>query len=503
MTVMQQIRIGPDFFLKERDNAYSDFSRAFWRENIQNSVDAGSTEIHIESVLLDAAENIYSIQVNDNGCGMDRNTLENVFFCLGETTKKTADSIGGFARARIMTHFASLNYTIQTQDNLVKGQGAEYSIESYPFYSGCKMGFCIKAISKYGRNIEMTETLKQYLSSCQLSCKVFINGEQFTNWSYKRQATKKLNLGTVYVNKSQKENIIIVRVNGVTMFDMGTDCPYRIIIEVDPAISRKALSSSRDNLMSEYSSQWDTFIRELSRDADKTLRNYDEEKVSILGRNITMSRAKMTKEESVATATFVSPLTPDSYSMTIPFDLYFANGRKIPFSFVVYENVSELTEHKTEYKKQAKAYNAENWYKSGSLTNTNKAKLLMAWTSICEDIMQIFCDKYKTVAIGWMPGFCFSSARAMLRRDNDLRTILLNPLTTEGKNKFKLTNKDHVNELISLAIHEVCHVGVTGHDSSFAAIQTDMTHATIPHINSIKKKLKEQLKKIDMYAFGQ
>jgi hypothetical protein len=46
------------------------------------------------------------VRFADDGTGMTRRTLEEVFFALGRTTKDGEDSIGGFGRARIILCFA-------------------------------------------------------------------------------------------------------------------------------------------------------------------------------------------------------------------------------------------------------------------------------------------------------------------------------------------------------------------------------------------------------------
>jgi len=100
---MPSITVPKEFFVKER-RMYSYWQQAFWREFFQNSVDAGSTKIDVRlSVNSD-----YAVEVvfTDNGCGMDRDTLERVYFRLGASTKSGADMVGGFGRARILTCFS-------------------------------------------------------------------------------------------------------------------------------------------------------------------------------------------------------------------------------------------------------------------------------------------------------------------------------------------------------------------------------------------------------------
>src|SRR4051812_8494226 len=92
----QSVTIGADFFLRERQN-YSNWRRAVIREVIQNSVDARAMRIEIDIKPRDGGK---TISVKDNGVGMNRDTLQNVFLVVGETSKKDANTVGGFGRAR-------------------------------------------------------------------------------------------------------------------------------------------------------------------------------------------------------------------------------------------------------------------------------------------------------------------------------------------------------------------------------------------------------------------
>jgi HSP90 family molecular chaperone len=129
---MPNISIPKSFFVKER-RMYSQWQFAFWREFFQNSIDAGATRIDIE---LEQVDNVIRVEFRDNGCGMTREILENVYFSLGATTKGGEDQVGGFGRARILTCFSMKSYKIHTLDNLVIGEGGEYEIQKTDALAG-------------------------------------------------------------------------------------------------------------------------------------------------------------------------------------------------------------------------------------------------------------------------------------------------------------------------------------------------------------------------------
>ncbi len=74
----------------------------------------------------------------------------------------------------------------------------------------------VDAEDKYGYRIDMENELKAYLSMCQLSCKIIINGEIYKDWLYQRNFTRSLTFGNIYTNKSSENTgFLFVRVNGM------------------------------------------------------------------------------------------------------------------------------------------------------------------------------------------------------------------------------------------------------------------------------------------------
>lgn len=125
-----------EFFIKERNEGYGDWTLSFWRELFQNSVDAGARRIDIDVRTVEprgsfdgkapALPQVVRVVFADDGCGMTKDILENVYFTVGATTKGDGSSIGGFGRARLMTCFSNVRYSILTRDRFVIGDGAEW-----------------------------------------------------------------------------------------------------------------------------------------------------------------------------------------------------------------------------------------------------------------------------------------------------------------------------------------------------------------------------------------
>jgi hypothetical protein len=132
---ISNISMDKAYLKKERNQGYMDWTIAFWRELFQNSVDAGAKNIAIDLADQPARGTfaepgvgdkvITNVVFEDDGHGMDADTINDVYFKMGKSSKDADDakSIGGFGRARIMTCFSQERYTILTTNCFVMGDG--------------------------------------------------------------------------------------------------------------------------------------------------------------------------------------------------------------------------------------------------------------------------------------------------------------------------------------------------------------------------------------------
>lgn len=134
-----QVRANREFYVAERNKAYSDWSESLHREMLQNAVDSGARTIKISitseagrGVLGRPAElkNVTRVVYEDDGRGMTADVLENVYFSMHGTTKRDGDSVGGFGRARLMTTFSQPRFFIRTGDRWAQGVGSEYALRT-------------------------------------------------------------------------------------------------------------------------------------------------------------------------------------------------------------------------------------------------------------------------------------------------------------------------------------------------------------------------------------
>ena len=118
------VRIGPEFFTTAlRD--YVDWEEKWWREALQNSVDAGARSI-LCAVERDG-DNV-RCSVADDGRGMSEEVLLDKFLVLGGSQKFEPGAHGGFGKAKELLILPWLDWQIDSGTVSVRGQGIDYEV---------------------------------------------------------------------------------------------------------------------------------------------------------------------------------------------------------------------------------------------------------------------------------------------------------------------------------------------------------------------------------------
>jgi hypothetical protein len=531
------VGISNDFFVGERRN-YSNWMFAFWRELFQNSDDAGANRY---SILFN--ENI--VTLTDNGTGMTYEVGRDVFFCLGKTTKIGNDSVGGFGRARVLTHFSQEYYEVRTQDWESTGSGASYDlVRCDTFFPGCQM------IIHLDRNetVNPVEELKNYLSLAQMRCKIYSNEEginDFKSWLHRRKEARRLSFGSVHVNKSGKHSYtLIVRVNGVPMFTRSMLCPYQIILEIDIDKSRDVLLSNRDSLHYRYQNELDLFIQTITVD-QRTLRE-NKTKIDMVGdghftcaKEVEPEHKKPDRVVSAVMTDVVEhnfaleeveqdnnvPATqeveqdnsvPDLFDSIVKSDNKSPGVEYRPASSFTESNferrventtTNELSRAETEFpcvmiyveteldvlKRAAWRYNPKHW-KNGQGRDT--LNLLKMWTIACRYVVEELVKMRGYEQVLWRTGFLFSEEyEAMCLGKGGVHTFLFCPVDKgTGKKCFRLGSFQDRMRLISLALHEAVHIENSYHDEVFASTLTGLTGMVYGRVREIQAEMKNVLK---------
>lgn len=530
---MATIKLGPKFFRKERDNLYSDWPTAFWREMFQNSLDANASRIVVRLTALPKGCKVY---FGDNGHGMTRDVLERVFFSLGETTKAEGSTgVGGFGRARILTCFAMESYSIRTRTLEVQGQAAEYNItDGHDDYEGCDFEVVIADKDATA----MMTALKTVLGRSQLDGVVVeVNGARWTEWMYRRRLTRELDCGGVYVNNSQpSNNKIIVRVKGLYMFDLYTSARPQVIVEVDPTRSRQILTISRDSFHYAYQNNLTQFLAEVAVDKRSALKSRKRKTKLIRGKGIIVSNSSRKMADPRRGSNFVvsesglslerqkvaeeinvnvgGSQAPEARGEEAEFETVDGPAASRPVDVVEAEVVegeayardlpSIYINDETENPKIAKIINnfdPNNWvnaiknvrgrqepYRKGS----TYLKLLLAWRAAVEEAMRALLVKQNLRSVSWLVGWDFSDdAEASHILVEGAHAICLNPVDKDGQLRYKISSREDLMALMALAKHEVAHVVAKVHDEDFSTLHTNIDKAFDPWV--AMRKMREAI----------
>jgi hypothetical protein len=536
---MPTVRIGPKLFSKEKA-MYRDWVTALIRENLQNSVDSGASAIGI-TIEDDGA--LKKLTFTDNGPGMTMKTLEDVYFVLGETTKTTPNSIGGFGVARMLTCFAQEKYTLRTHDILVEGYGAEWTpTTGFPHQKGVTLTIWM---NPDGRDV--FAAFKKYLRSCHINVEVTFNGERWKEWTYKNKFERKLSFGSVFTNKS-KETGILVRSNGVTMFAPYMSAPFQVVIELDASRSREILQAHRDGLLSVYQAELESFIGELNINKQSALREKRSKSTTFEGTGtFTATRSKKETDAKKQVDALEAALLEQH--LTIPDKIKDAliktsngkreeliatilkdNGIEAPafaprpmhdhgfhieearerlsmelFSIVLHDDTSNA-----KVRKVIDSYNPKNWDllgQSGSRydkrygerrafrAGVDKYKLLVLWKAACEFAIRMMQDNLQRGGdnIAWGVGWIFSNnALAEIKPGDGVDWLLINPCDIDGKMRLSLSDKRDMVRLLSSAAHEVAHIVYGDHDEQFANLLNDLMEEIMANLSEALNFLKSE-----------
>lgn len=137
-----EIRIGAGFFSSAIKD-YEDWMEKWWREAIQNAVDAGATEVECTTLAL--PDGTFRIACSDNGKGMDEDTILTKFLVLGATTKIVGGTTGGFGKAKELLLLPWLKWSIHSRTTQVNGEGIEYQVSQAPARSGTELAVIMPA----------------------------------------------------------------------------------------------------------------------------------------------------------------------------------------------------------------------------------------------------------------------------------------------------------------------------------------------------------------------
>jgi len=303
------------------------WQKIWWREAIQNAKDAKAN--NIECGAVEQEDGTWLIWCEDNGKGMDLQTLTDAFLALGGTGGKTesGENVGGFGKAKEILLLPWIYFRVHTRDNIaysdratrtgekfadittgnkrlngtrleVSMPAAEHTDISYllAFLKLCNTpGVTYKVTGKYETDAIETRTIKANLGTGRATA--FSIGDEekpasfeirgtyqtFTvkpDGSVKTEKIPDTLLATAYIRKQPKNQVstqeLLVRDRGVFMFGLPINYEfskkYVVFVELEVP-SKFVLTENRDGWRNaRLSNEVYDFIQEINRKQGRLLK---------------------------------------------------------------------------------------------------------------------------------------------------------------------------------------------------------------------------------------
>lgn len=523
---MAEITVPASFFRKEKENLYYEWRTAFWRELLSNSIDAGASNILIRARFGSKGE--FLVDMVDNGSGMTRELITDVYMKLGESSKSgTDDGVGGFGRARILTCFGQNKYQIRSGDFVVKGEGASYDILDA---ASTVKGTAVSIDVDERRPRRLMNALYSVLEQSSLRCKVILDmpvedpegvllpqpdetrvmkDEATGRLHYNGWTRKGTHFGTLddtdgtwgelHVSRGAKglKNKAIVRVNGVAMWDEAIPVNAQVTIDLVPNRSRQVMTISRDTLRSEYRQELHKLFQKIAADQESTFRQRKRDPIKQIKfgssaplrsiarptdanqTNMSNPDVDLTAVRDMNAARRSNVRAPSDQLDALQHDGPTAEGEgsSPPAPLSLRNHVAIYIDSPTTAARAAsRRYMPETWMGEGGEGRT--AELLhAAWTAACAHTLGVLSQRHPGLeGESWATGFVFDAKMAACHVgiEGARHALLLNPVDDEGRQRFKLSDPKSMKQLVSLAIHECCHCVHDWHDEHFASLFTDL-----------------------------
>lgn len=488
------IGIGREFFVTAlRD--YDDWQLKWWREAIQNAVDAGATNIQL--VTKDEGGEVV-VSCEDNGGGMSPEVLLDKFLVLGGTTKATSSgSAGGFGKAKELLLLPWLSWEVHTRAKIARGTGIEYEVVDGEHLRGTRITVRMPADQATHEAAALA-----FLEKCDLpGVRFTVNGKPV-----------KANLKAAHVIRTVDDKAVIafepakkdaptsyrlmVRTKGLFMFDMylGEEVAGDVIVELlVPSIG--VLTANRDGFR-DYGlkSAIEKFAREVVVDVRSALRK----KRGLIEQVFRGTGRFQAAEAEAEVLRAVGPVGDASATDTlaevaalVATDAYDRRGssdvvRLAPVSAAIAKAMLEIAATPNTIENQLKQLV---WQPDFFVRNRVEgfrvpkeffpetmsprvAKLAGVWAELCRFVLLQLGSRAE-----YGVGFVFDEdVGAEYSRHENENWLLLNPFrdARHQKHLFRPTVDEDLQWLYAAAIHEVTHLadGIQYHNESFASALT-------------------------------
>jgi hypothetical protein len=535
-----QIRIGRDFFTTAlRD--YEDWRSKWWREAIQNGVDAGATRI--DCTVAAVADNSVLITCRDNGRGMDEDTLVNKFLVLGGTTKTAGTTRGGFGKAKELLVLPWLSWEIHTRDRIVSGVGVEYEVRQAEYLNGTEVRVLMPEDQATHAPAAMEFITRCYLPTVRFTVNDVVVEASLACGQEVRDFEGK---AVLCHNKNVAGRTMLVRTMGLFMFDsyISSAVEGTVIVELTGS-SIDLLTANRDGFrdaglkrsVEEFTSQLAADIKSALRKKQgllrekykgregryQTRRERDVQSTILSavgslapeGGGGTRGKAQELSETQmhalVSAFRYVPQesepedapgLTRTTFTATPELAEAMLSGTRLPGPDAVEAAIKQLSWQLDFYlMNEVEDFHVPSKFRPEKMTPTIR-KLARTWGELCRFVLiQLGCEQIFGI------GFVFDQyTGAQYTHEEDEHWLMLNPVrdpnrigSGELKSEHLLNqnNDDDLMWLYAAAVHECTHMadGISYHDESFAAALTRnfaKTSGKQSQVRAIKKLVSAQ-----------
>lgn len=457
---MATVRIPESHFIKSAKRQYSDAEISIVREALQNSVDAGATQIQF---IADDE----SVEIIDNGHGMDEQRMVEAMLTMSGTAKE-AGAIGGFGAAKELLLFCHKSYRILSRDIHVDGHVLEYEMKKAEPIKGTsiKMWFHQDFLYKKERFMEKA---KNYLASCYVKGVIKLNGEiQPTNRAV-GTPVKGFAWGTIYSRKTKESMCYMsVRINGVMMFQRWVGSVHRDFILEITKPSIETLTMNRDGLQLDADRELQQTLSEITIDKESFGRLYkstmlyrgQQDSYDDLIEKFLETEATLTQAEKFQVVEMVAAKAGISKEQLQEMPVEDVSKMLIDFSC---KEQATRGDHKADFiiKVCDKGYDTIPEWLTPAKMGKQKRQLIKLWKHCLKIVFRANGHK-KKFKVGWILD---PNAKAMFSKDDNGIAFLLNPLHSwlDGT----MQPKALFFSMLSLAAHEIAHTNHPYHDENF------------------------------------
>lgn len=447
-----QITIPAGYFFRQSRNEYSDYKGRLIAELLQNSVDAGAKNIHF-NFTPDGYE------VIDDGRGMTQETMVSALLTFGGSAKEEG-ATGGFGHAKILLLFSMKCYEVISRGVRAIGDTLDYTLDNVPDDGRTVVRGWFP--EEWGHEMsDFQWRINTFLSKCHLKARVFVNGEEFTNWKVAKRCVRRNDWSKLYAsNSSCQQSYISIRKNGLFAFERYAPSSKEIILEVT-ADSKEVFTANRDGFRGDKGSEFDKIYGEVLVDK-KSFDRKQSSTVLFTGRARYFSTAPAQEArfealpQEIRVAAYAAVSDRNISLSTLPEEVkVLVEQCRLAADFVV-----DLGK----YDRVPKRY-------APDTMSVRNQKTLRDWKAALELVF-----KANKLSSCFRVGFTLDESReAQFTKKDGIEEFLINP-------EYKPLGADrytrHFN-LIILAAHEVAHRQHSYHDEEFALYSEDLVATTL------------------------